>query len=182
MYCKSYPKFFWSPSKWATILWNFQFCCCSSFFFLLMQTIVPLKIWCSNFFNNELFLPKAEKLFLKICFRNYVCHVFDFRQMLQFLSCTCWWWLPSGLVSQPFRKHVVSNFTKTIINKIFFDFSPKFHFGNSKCKIYFVKFLENYGSSKTIEHMHMFYLSNKWFTTIILQIFTLLILHILFSL
>ena len=24
----------------------------------------------------------------------------------------CWWWLPSGLVSQPFRRHMVSSFVK----------------------------------------------------------------------
>ena len=43
---------------------------------------------------------------------KYVCHVFQFLQNAPTLSCACWWWLPSGLASQSFRKHTVSNFVK----------------------------------------------------------------------
>ena len=59
------------------------------------------------------------------------------------LSCTSWWWLLTGLVSQPFCKQLISNFVKNnYLLKNFPTSPPKFHFENSKCKIYFAEFLE----------------------------------------
>ena len=37
-------------------------------------------------------------------------HLFQFCQNAPILSCSCWWWLLSALLSHLFRKHVVSNF------------------------------------------------------------------------
>ena len=57
-------------------------------------------------------------------------------------------------VSQPFRKHSVSNFAKIIICWKIFAFTPKFCFENSKRKIYFAEFLGiNMNLSYTLDQL-----------------------------
>ena len=58
---------------------------------------------------------KNWKPFVEVHFQNYVCYVFVFCQNTPISLCMCWWWLPSGLVSQPIHKNVESNFTTKII-------------------------------------------------------------------
>ena len=53
--------------------------------------------------------------------------MFQFCQNSPISSCTCWWWLPSWMESEPFHKHSVSNFVKNNKTlKIFYTFTPNF--------------------------------------------------------
>ena len=60
------------------------------------------KIGHSNFVHKQLFFCKTDKPRLKVRFLNYFGNFIHFRQSTPISSCTCWWWLPSALVSQPF--------------------------------------------------------------------------------
>ena len=73
------------------------------------------------FISKSLFLLKWKSYLWKFGFEiatysNFV-KTLQFCQNAPISSCMCWWWLLSGLVSQPFREDVVSNFVKNKYTK-----------------------------------------------------------------
>ena len=126
--------------------------------------VVSQKIWLSNFVNKIIFLLKAKKNISKICFQNYICHVFQFHHNAPVLSYTCWWWLPSDLVSQPFCKHTFSNFIRNNYTlKNLSTFTVNFRSEHSKLKAYFAEFLQKLQYMKNLLHKN-FYMKISRFT------------------
>ena len=99
----------------------------------IKYTIVSLEIWHSNSMNRCLFLLKAKKPSLKFVFEITFATCL-FGQNASISSWTCWWWLPSGLVSQPFANTQSPISWKKIILRKMFSFYSKISFWKFKAQ------------------------------------------------